>query len=566
MRPLTELLLVRVEGLGADLAAAGCYVSVDQKLYDVITPLHGDTDNAVELPEEGTLRLIFKDMADQDTALASVSLPISLLPEAGCCWLPLFTNIDNDFIDMIEGEITPPKILVSTDSFCTNLSEIPECSRSYFEESQELSLGMLDATDRRQITARLMLNSSRDDMAPSDETAIGHARTSTSSLTESAGACSEPKTSLPAWSLHGSLSGEDVALASQQTEELQGKVRKLEVINQEFELQVKAWMDKALMEAGLRASADKQVTEMQQDFKLSLLRWEDHTQRLVQDLEVAMSQRDSFKRGLEGEEVKAKVAEMKASDYQKLYEAEAATVVRLEARLAWQRLGTECGQFDSVTAEHRAWHDELQHLQTELDQTRSRLFAAQAEADRLAKENESLLTEKLQHEYTEEAGQELLEYVNSLHIGLSVANGRLATADVEVKAFRRNKATVVSVEGPLQILNPVLAYIDSQKRLIENSRQAESRPKRLIGHRRTRSSDFCDQFLSPSENDMVLNLSDVQMNSSLAINGSYSCKETAKSRDVSPITLAKGKQTTQLRVPFKEKNLKKAGKGRLPFK
>jgi hypothetical protein len=564
MRPLTELLLVRVEGLGADLAAAGCYVSVDQKLYDVITPLYGDLDNGVELPEEGTLRLIFKDMADQDTALASVSLPISLLPEAGCCWLPLSTNIDNDFIDMLEGEITAPKILVSTDSFYTNLSEIPECSRSY-EESQELSLGMIDTADRRQLTAKLVLNASIDEQNPREESGEMQAKTSTSSLTESAMLISAPKTSLSARSFYGNFSSEEASSAYKQVEELQGKVRRLEVINQEFELQVKAWMDKALMEAGLRASADKQVADVQQDFKHSLQRWEDHTQRLLQDLQVATSQRDSFKRGLEGEEVKARVAELKASDYQKLYEAEAATVVRLEARLAWQRCDTGGGH--SLDAEHRALTDELKHLQTELDQTHLKLSAAQAETARLVKEKESLLTEKLQHEYTEEAGQELSEYVDSLHLGLSVAHGRLTVADVEVKAFRRNKATVVSMEGPLQILGPVLAYIDSQKRLMEHSRQTETRPRRQMGHRRTRSSDFCEQFLSPSENDMVLNISDIPLNSSsLAINGSHSCKEIAKSRDVSPFTQARNKLSTQVRVPFKEKNSKKVGKGRLPFK
>mmetsp|Transcript_220 Transcript_220/g.268 ORF Transcript_220/g.268 Transcript_220/m.268 type:complete len:652 (+) Transcript_220:1-1956(+) len=109
-----EVSIIRVEGLQEDLNSTGCYVSVDSKLYDVITPLSSDNpDAAVELPCKGELRLIIKNMSQESYVIGSVSVSLELLPESGFCWLPLFETLNKDQVFDFEQEFQPPRVLIS---------------------------------------------------------------------------------------------------------------------------------------------------------------------------------------------------------------------------------------------------------------------------------------------------------------------------------------------------------------------------------------------------------------------------------------------------------------------
>lgn len=81
---MLSLCILHTEGLLIEHASLGCYVSVDGKLYDVITPLNADNeDNEIELPLEGEIRLFVKTMGGTDDLAASVSFQVNLLPVAG---------------------------------------------------------------------------------------------------------------------------------------------------------------------------------------------------------------------------------------------------------------------------------------------------------------------------------------------------------------------------------------------------------------------------------------------------------------------------------------------------
>lgn len=106
--------VLKVEGLHGDLSLAGCYITIDGRLYDVLTPLSSHIqENMLELPKEGNLRLIMKTMSQGDDIQGSVSIPVQLLPESGLQWLPLFEKLDEDKLDQIHENVGFPRVLVS---------------------------------------------------------------------------------------------------------------------------------------------------------------------------------------------------------------------------------------------------------------------------------------------------------------------------------------------------------------------------------------------------------------------------------------------------------------------
>jgi hypothetical protein len=124
-----EVSILRVDGLQLDLNTAGCYVSVDNKLFDVITPLCPDNpEAAIELPSNGQLRLIIKNMALDHDVVGSVSVSLELLPESGFCWLPLYEDLDYDQVTDFDQEFQPPRVLIS-------INEAGACQLPRIEES-----------------------------------------------------------------------------------------------------------------------------------------------------------------------------------------------------------------------------------------------------------------------------------------------------------------------------------------------------------------------------------------------------------------------------------------------
>lgn len=149
MKPTTEVTIAGAEGLGPDLSSVGCYVSLDGRLHDVITPLNNQPgpDTAVLLPHEGEVRFIVKNMGGDDHVFGSVSLPLDLLPDSpGQLWLPLFERLDGDLLHSLPEEVDSPKILliIGTVSLLSPVQELTEGSRSSIEDDlEELHQGLL---------------------------------------------------------------------------------------------------------------------------------------------------------------------------------------------------------------------------------------------------------------------------------------------------------------------------------------------------------------------------------------------------------------------------------------
>jgi chromosome segregation ATPase len=143
--------VLKVEGLHGDLSLAGCYITIDGRLYDVLTPLSSHIqENLLELPKEGNLRLIMKTMSQGDDILASVSIPVQLLPETGLQWLPLFEKLDEDKVEQIHENVGFPRVLVSLSNLrilspVQELDEMSTFNEAEFKQDLEENLPHLSS-------------------------------------------------------------------------------------------------------------------------------------------------------------------------------------------------------------------------------------------------------------------------------------------------------------------------------------------------------------------------------------------------------------------------------------
>lgn len=90
----------------------GCYISVNNNLVDVITPLNNPHEaSPIEILPQGFLRLVIRDMGKSDGYLGSVSLPINLLgTEGSMIILPLFDSPTTDLINSIPKFSQIPRV------------------------------------------------------------------------------------------------------------------------------------------------------------------------------------------------------------------------------------------------------------------------------------------------------------------------------------------------------------------------------------------------------------------------------------------------------------------------
>ncbi|CAG9314930.1 unnamed protein product [Blepharisma stoltei] len=135
--------IIRTEGYAHP--CLGCYISVNGRLCDVITPLTEENEaNAVIIPTKGNLRLAVNTMGKPGTFLGSVSCSLDIAKTQGYYWLPLLDPTQNDKIDEIPKEISNPKILIAinprtNDNTSEKLSKLEEtndterCSKSKSE-------------------------------------------------------------------------------------------------------------------------------------------------------------------------------------------------------------------------------------------------------------------------------------------------------------------------------------------------------------------------------------------------------------------------------------------------
>lgn len=108
-----ELSIVRTEGI--EISKAACYISVNDHLQKVISPLSLENEtNSIEITSVGLLRVLVKSLVTHE-CLGSVSIKLELLPKEGLQWLPLYRGY-KDTVNKLPEEVESPKILLFINS------------------------------------------------------------------------------------------------------------------------------------------------------------------------------------------------------------------------------------------------------------------------------------------------------------------------------------------------------------------------------------------------------------------------------------------------------------------
>ncbi|OMJ90094.1 hypothetical protein SteCoe_7579 [Stentor coeruleus] len=119
----------QIDGFDESSTNAGCYLSLDGDFIDVITPITGTSDSLTDIPSEGLLRLILKNMRSGNV-FGSVSIQANKL-KVGTYWLPLFDDIDDDLVSNVPANVDAPRIEVSIANESTESSTLSLAPAKY---------------------------------------------------------------------------------------------------------------------------------------------------------------------------------------------------------------------------------------------------------------------------------------------------------------------------------------------------------------------------------------------------------------------------------------------------
>ncbi|CAG9319289.1 unnamed protein product [Blepharisma stoltei] len=138
-----DLQIVRVDGIDLEISSLGCYVSLDDQVVDVITPINSQHDeNKICVPAKGMLKFIVKSMCAEHEYIGSVCLPVDLLPSKGYLWLPLLQDSESDLLTILPEETESARILISLNKAtkCIEVSQIdiPETNEIVQEVKEEV--------------------------------------------------------------------------------------------------------------------------------------------------------------------------------------------------------------------------------------------------------------------------------------------------------------------------------------------------------------------------------------------------------------------------------------------
>ena len=184
-----ELQIAKVQGVTADLSIVGCYVSLDGRLYDVITPLKTQSaDSIVLLPSSGQLRLMIKKMSSgDDQVIGSVSFGIGLFPAVGGqFWVPLCAHMQDDAITAFGAETQGPRLLLKV-AMPRMLPPVHETTETSIEESSLEQFAQArgeDESNTSKVTFGDMsaVEPSKEDPVPKDEKLINDLKQQVESL------------------------------------------------------------------------------------------------------------------------------------------------------------------------------------------------------------------------------------------------------------------------------------------------------------------------------------------------------------------------------------------------
>jgi hypothetical protein len=89
-----NLSVIQTQNLENDLAGLGCYISLNQELLDIITPLSSNTsENFTQISASGNLEFVIKDMR-KDRVLGLLNVDTDNLPREGLHWFRLDSDLN----------------------------------------------------------------------------------------------------------------------------------------------------------------------------------------------------------------------------------------------------------------------------------------------------------------------------------------------------------------------------------------------------------------------------------------------------------------------------------------
>ena len=74
---MSTLRVLCAEGIDCEASLLGCYVSYNNTLQDIITPL--TADHSISLPLEGIIKILMKTMCEDSRVIGSVIFPLEIV-------------------------------------------------------------------------------------------------------------------------------------------------------------------------------------------------------------------------------------------------------------------------------------------------------------------------------------------------------------------------------------------------------------------------------------------------------------------------------------------------------
>lgn len=117
---MSALRIIQAEGIDCEASLLGCYISHNNVLQDIITPLA--PDHSVSLPHEGLVKITMKNMSEDSKIIGSVVFPLEILTKEQF-WLPLQGD---QVLSVLPDSPALPRIKIAMDSYENSCELSPE--------------------------------------------------------------------------------------------------------------------------------------------------------------------------------------------------------------------------------------------------------------------------------------------------------------------------------------------------------------------------------------------------------------------------------------------------------
>jgi hypothetical protein len=146
MKESLALSILKIEGTGEH---STCHIILNDNLQSTVL-IHDKkiSENCVEFPLSGVLKLLVTSSSKKSNLKYFLSLQISTLPTEGAIWLPLYSSFSEEALEAVPSVLPSTKVLVSINSLSslTPVPEITETDSSVFDLEASLVKKPLDSS------------------------------------------------------------------------------------------------------------------------------------------------------------------------------------------------------------------------------------------------------------------------------------------------------------------------------------------------------------------------------------------------------------------------------------